>query len=94
MAGGSCEATAFVAYGHIATGLCLPLGNYHNMNDIDGVRSGTNTAPRLAPEEISLSDFDGLVNVMLAAAGGIDDVQTTLVERLDARFEKGKSLLA
>lgn len=93
MAGGSCEATAFIAYGYTATGLCLPLGNYHNMEDIDGVREGSNASPRVAPEEISLSDFDGLVSLMLAVAGGIDDAGGTLVDRLDARYQGGKSLL-
>ena len=37
MPGGACEATAFSAYGYESTCLCLPLGNYHNMHDIDVV---------------------------------------------------------
>jgi endoglucanase len=40
MPGGACEATAFGAYGYEATCICLPLGNYHNMADIDGVQAG------------------------------------------------------
>ena len=32
MPGGTCEATAYQALGFTATCLCLPLGNYHNMN--------------------------------------------------------------
>lgn len=92
MAGGSCEATAFGAYGIRATGLCLPLGNYHNMVDIDGVAAGT-AEPAVGPEEISLADFDGLVALLLRVAEGIDDVGGTLVERLDARYEANRSLL-
>ena len=92
MAGGSCEATAFGAFGHAATGLCLPLGNYHNMADIDGVRAGTAPA-KVAPEEISLADFDGLVSLMLTAASGLDRVESTLVDRLDARFERRRDLV-
>jgi putative aminopeptidase FrvX len=92
MAGGSCEATAFGAYGYRATGLCLALGNYHNMADIDGVVAGAAPA-RLAPEEISLADFDGLITLMLAVAREIDGVGSALVDRLEARFQAGRHLL-
>ncbi len=92
MAGGSCEATAFGAYGYRSTGLCLALGNYHNMADIDGVKAGGPAV--LAPEVISLSDFDGLTALMLAAAEGIDDVASSIVDRLDRRYEAGRGLLA
>ena len=37
MPGGACEATAFASFGIASTCVCLPLGNYHNMEDIDGV---------------------------------------------------------
>lgn len=93
MAGGTCEATAFGAYGLAATGLCLPLGNYHNMADIDGVQAGTAKAA-LAPEIISLEDFDGLVTLMLAAAKGIDEVGSDLRSRLDAGFAARSALLS
>ncbi len=92
MAGGTCEATAFVAYGHHSTGLCLPLGNYHNMVDIDGVAAGI-AEPKLGPEEISLSDFDGLVALMLTAASDIDGTASTLRDRLAERYEEGRSLI-
>lgn len=92
MAGGSCEATAFGAYGYRATGLCLPLGNYHNMVDIDGVRAGT-AAARLGPEEISLADYDGLVSLMLAAARHLDGEMASLQDRLDRRYEGHRHLL-
>ncbi len=92
MAGGSCEATAFGAYGVAATGLCLALGNYHNMADIDGVKAGTAKAV-LAPEVISLDDFDGLVNLMLAVVRDLDTVPLDLRARLDATFESRRHLL-
>ncbi len=92
MAGGSCEATAFGAFGYAATGLCLALGNYHNMVDIDGVRAGTAPA-RVGPEEISLADFDGLASLMLTVASGLDRVGSTLVDRLDARFQRRRDLV-
>ena len=93
MAGGTCEATAFGAYGFRATGLCLALGNYHNMVDIDGVKAGTAKAA-LAPEVISVEDFDGLVSLMLAAAKGIDEAGSDLRTRLDAGYDTKSHLLA
>ncbi len=92
MAGGTCEATAFVAYGYNATGLCLPLGNYHNMVDIDGVAAGA-AAAKLGPEEISLADFDGLVDLMLTAASDMDDTATALRDRLAAAYAERRDLL-
>jgi len=67
MAGGACEATAFAALGHESTCLCLPLGNYHNMVDIDGVLAGRRRA-RIGREFISIDDFEGLVSMLVLAA--------------------------
>jgi len=53
MDGGSCESTAYVAYGYLATGICLALGNYHNM---DKARQ------KIAPEYISLADWKLMVD--------------------------------
>ena len=92
MPGGTCEATTFAAFGHSSTCLCLPLGNYHNMVDIDGVAAGTGEA-KLGPEEISLSDFDGLVALMLTAASDIDDSDSGIRDRLAAGFADRSSLL-
>lgn len=93
MSGGSCEATAFGVYGLAATGLCLALGNHHNMVDLAGVRAGT-ARPRLAPEEVSLADFDGLVRLLTAVARGIDEDPEPLRERLDRLFAERGGLLA
>ena len=71
MPGGTCEATAFSTYGYRATCLCLPLGNYHNMVDIDGVQAGTRPA-RVGPEFISVADFHGLVEMLIACAERLD----------------------
>jgi hypothetical protein len=59
MDGGTCESTAYVAYGYQATGLCLALGNYHNMNEKTG---------RLQSEYVSLADWRGLVDWFEALA--------------------------
>ncbi len=52
MDGGTCESSAYCLLGYEATGLCLALGNYHN---IDARRE------RIAPEYIDLSDFAKVV---------------------------------
>lgn len=51
MDGGTCESSAFCELGYEGTGLCLALGNYHNMN--------TRTK-KLGPEYINLDDYINL----------------------------------
>lgn len=63
MDGGACEATAFCAAGFRASGLAVPLGNYHNAAD-DG--SG------VAPEHVKVDDY--LAEVELLVALGSTDV--------------------
>ena len=92
MAGGSCEATAFAALGYETTGLCLALDNYHNMIDIDGVRSGKRKA-RLGPEAISLADFHGLVDLLEVVATGLDSVKSNLPQRLRKLYAEEKHIL-
>ena len=70
MAGGACEATAFSALGFESTCLCLPLGNYHNMRDIDEVVAGHRPA-RVGPETIGLDDYHGLVEMLEVLAAGL-----------------------
>ena len=67
MAGGACEASVFCHYGYEATCVCLPLGNYHNMGDLAAVQAGTNpTPPKIEREFISLGDFEGMVDLLIA----------------------------
>jgi endoglucanase len=91
MAGGSCEATAFGAYGFRAAGLCLPLDNYHNMGNLDLVEQGSGKAVPML-EEVSLEDFHGLVDLLLIAAEGVDG-DWGLRERLDKVYADGRRLL-
>lgn len=72
MDGGSCEATAFGAYGYQATGLCLALGNWHNRGNLAEVEAGDTAAAVPMLEEISLDDFHGLVDLLLVAATAVD----------------------
>ncbi len=59
MDGGTCESSAYCALGYQATGLCLALGNYHNVNT---------RRKRLAPEYVDLNDFDNVVKWFVALA--------------------------
>jgi endoglucanase len=60
MDGGACEATAFCASGYRASGLAVPLGNYHNVAD-DG--SG------IAPETVLVDDWIAEVQLLVELAG-------------------------
>jgi endoglucanase len=89
MAGGACEASVFCAYGYDATCLCLPLGNYHNMPHLAELQAGTYDReqlgpPRAAREYISVEDFHGLVDLLVAIGGGLppEDSVLGLADRL------------
>ena len=82
MPGGACEATAFGTYGYQSTCLCLPLGNYHNMADIDGVAAGDRPA-RVAREEIAMADVHGMVRMLELVASRLDDDQGKIRTLLD-----------
>jgi len=71
MAGGACEATAFSAFGFQSTCLCLPLGNYHNMQAIDDVVAGQHPA-KVGPEFIGIDDYHGLIEMLEVLASGLD----------------------
>jgi endoglucanase len=96
MPGGACEATTFSAYGYKSTCLCLPLGNYHNMTDIDGVMSGSPpTRPaRVGPEFISIDDYHGLIDMLILCATKLDasDVPS-LKLRMENLYREYKDVL-
>ncbi len=54
MSGGACEATAWGLHGYRATGLAIPLGNYHNMGPKN----------RLEPEFVSVKDLGTAVDLI------------------------------
>lgn len=83
MPGGTCEATTFSTYGYQSTCLCLPLGNYHNMIDIDGVLAGKRPA-KVGPEFISIDDYRGLIEMLILCATKLDSCDAP---RLHARME-------
>ena len=91
MDGGSCEATAFGVYGYRATGLCLPLGNWHNRGNLDEFEAGTGEpVPKM--EEIALDDYHGLIDLLDVAATAVHR-HDGLRDRLDALHEETKHVL-
>lgn len=94
MPGGACEATAFASLGHASTCLCLPLGNYHNMCDIDEVLAGKRPA-LIGREFVAVADIESLVSMLLLAARGIAAPNLgdfrPLMEKL--RRERSKAVL-
>jgi len=84
MAGGACEASVFCTWGYEATCVCLPLGNYHNMANLEQVQAGEfNGTPRVAREFISVGDFEGLVDLLIACGLSLPAAGAPI-----ARFEK------
>jgi putative aminopeptidase FrvX len=84
MAGGACEASVFCHAGYDSTCVCLPLGNYHNMADLTAVQAGTNAQPpRVGREFIAQSDFEGLVDLLVACGQRLPEVVG-----MNERFEK------
>ena len=57
MDGGSCEATAMIAWGITTVGISLPLGNYHNEGYEGGMDCPHPSGP--APEFVHLDDIEG-----------------------------------
>ncbi|MFP4105238.1 MAG: M20/M25/M40 family metallo-hydrolase [Phycisphaerae bacterium] len=83
MPGGTCESTAYCALGYRATGLCLPLGNYHNMG-----------SKKIEAEQIHQNDYAGLVKLLVALAESDTDPEDTdaaLRERLGQILESKRA---
>jgi endoglucanase len=76
MDGGACEATAFAAFGYRVGGLCLPLGNYHNIGPGGKIRA----------EYVSVRDLERLLQLTVAVAkqwSRHEDVAKRQRERID-----------
>lgn len=87
MPGGTCEATVYDVYGFTAASICVPLGNYHNMDK---------TKRRIGPEYIDLSDWDSMVRLFVEVARRGHEYEPghkLLKQRLETRFEKFRHLL-
>ncbi|MHC5027759.1 MAG: zinc-binding metallopeptidase family protein [Planctomycetota bacterium] len=87
MPGGTCEATTFASYGYASTCICLPLGNYHNMSDIDGTLAGVRPA-LVGPEHISIDDYHGMIELLLLCARDLDDASIPPIKGMMERLWK------
>lgn len=61
MDGGTCEATAAIAFGFKAMGISIPLGNYHNQSFEGGPESRGEWGP--APEFVHTQDIEGMLKL-------------------------------
>jgi putative aminopeptidase FrvX len=94
MPGGTCEATTFSTFGYQSTCLCLALGNYHNMINIDGVLNGARPA-QVGPEFISIDDYHGLIEMLMVCATQLDSSSMpSLVDRMDQLWAEHREILA
>ncbi len=86
MDGGTCESSAYCTLGYEATGLCIALGNYHN---VDAKRK------KLGPEYVDLSDFDNVVKwfVTLAKAPFAYDGRDQVLDRQIRDLERNYATL-
>ena len=87
MPGGTCEATVYDIFGYTAASLCVPLGNYHNMDTKRG---------KIGPEFIDLSDWKNMVELFVQLALHGHEYQpghADLKKRILGRYRKLKGLL-
>jgi len=87
MPGGACEGTVFDINGYCSAAMCVPLGNYHNMNRATG---------KIGPEYIDLNDWKNEVKAFVRLAEHAHEVDMTFASlraRLDKRFKGLKKLL-
>jgi len=87
MPGGTCEATVYDAYGYTAAAICVPLGNYHNMD---------REKRRIGPEYIDVGDWKNMVKLFVQVARNGDTFaadNSALRERVARRYKRLKHLL-
>ncbi len=80
MPGGTCEATVYDAYGYTAAAVCIPLGNYHNMDRIK---------KKIGPEYIAVRDWQWMVRLFVYVAMTAEQYSTDnteLKKRIEKRF--------
>ena len=85
LTGGTCEATAYLAFGFESGGVAVPLVNYHNGWGADAV----------APERVRLSDVEGGVKLLVEASRlfGAKVLRGALRQRLEKRHDGEKRSL-
>ena len=80
MSGGTCEGSAYQAFGYKTAALCVPLGNYHNCSP-----EGT-----IAPEYVSISDTVAMARLCfsIASAESEGEANGGLRERLERGLDE------
>jgi endoglucanase len=89
MDGGACEATVFCAHDFRSSGVCVPLGNYHNQ------ATGTDGKPTIGPESVHVADFLGEVRLLTELARHpewLDETAVKIPKSLQERAEKAREL--
>ena len=87
MPGGTCEASVYDAFGYNAAAVCIPLGNYHNME---------RGKKQIAPEYIDIRDWRNMVQLFLHIARHSKEFtadNADLRKRLTGRYRKLHRLL-
>ncbi len=87
MPGGTCESSVFQARLGRAAAVCLPLGNYHNVNE---------TTQSIDQEFIDVDDFVGLVRLLVQIAKTDADFDRPFVDfdtECDDLYERQRHLL-
>lgn len=67
MDGGTCNSSAFLAYGYDSAALCVPLGNYHNQHlpGEAGYGEVPTAGPGIGSETVHVHDFAGMVRILV-----------------------------
>jgi endoglucanase len=88
MPGGTCEATVYDAFGYHTSSICIPLGNYHNMDK---------KRQKLAAEYVNKQDWENMVRLFVAVVRSGHTYQTghlPLHKKLNDLWQEKKALLA
>lgn len=94
MAGGACEASVFCHAGLDATCVCLPLGNYHNMANLEEAQAGTLKEPRPGREYIAIGDAAGMIDLLTACGPRLaSPPKSKTSQKLDELWESRRTIL-
>jgi putative aminopeptidase FrvX len=87
MPGGTCESTVYDAYGYTAAAVCVPLGNYHNMDK---------SKKKIGPEYINVNDWNNMVKLFVQIAKNAHTFEPgmkPLKDRIAKRYQRFAGLL-
>ncbi len=88
MPGGTCESTVYDIYGYLAAAVCVPLGNYHNMDS---------AKKKMGPEYVNVNDWQNMVKLFVHLARNghtYEEGHRHLKETVEKRFREVEHLFA